>query len=85
MTKNHRISLLLAERPPPGGRAPIVLMIGAAAEFHTGHQRRAPEWMRRSGLEWVHRLASRPGYMAKRYLVDDTKFVVLVWRELRNR
>ena len=86
MPKSHQIALLLDQRPQlPGGRAPILLMIGAAVEFYTGHQRRAPEWMRRSGLEWVHRLMSRPGYMAKRYLVDDPRFLVLVWRELRHR
>jgi N-acetylglucosaminyldiphosphoundecaprenol N-acetyl-beta-D-mannosaminyltransferase len=85
MPKTHRIVPLLQQRRLPGGHAPIVLMIGAAAEFHTGHQRRAPEWMQRSGVEWVHRLVSRPGYMAKRYLIDDMKFVVLVWREWRHR
>lgn len=85
MPKHHRLGVLLSERPAPSSGAPIVLLIGAAAEFHAGLQRRAPDWMQRSGLEWVHRLMSRPGYMAKRYLVDDLKFLVLVWRELRHR
>ncbi len=84
MPKNHRLGLLLSERPVPVSRAPIVLLLGAAAEFHVGFQQRAPGWMRRSGLEWVHRLIRRPGYMAKRYLVDDMKFLQLVWREWRN-
>jgi N-acetylglucosaminyldiphosphoundecaprenol N-acetyl-beta-D-mannosaminyltransferase len=84
MPKHHRLGLLLSERPAPASRAPIVLLLGAAAEFHVGLQKRAPGWMRRSGLEWVHRLISRPGYMAKRYLVDDMKFVKLIWREWRH-
>jgi N-acetylglucosaminyldiphosphoundecaprenol N-acetyl-beta-D-mannosaminyltransferase len=84
MPKHHRLGLLLSERPLPASRAPIVLLLGAAAEFHVGMQKRAPNWMRRSGVEWIHRLISRPGYMAKRYLVDDMKFVKLIWREWRH-
>jgi N-acetylglucosaminyldiphosphoundecaprenol N-acetyl-beta-D-mannosaminyltransferase len=40
--------------------------------------------MQRIGLEWMHRLLQDPRRMSKRYLVDDTRFVKLVWRELRR-
>ena len=33
---------------------------------------RAPAWMREHGLEWLHRLASEPGRLWKRYLVTNT-------------
>jgi len=49
---------------------------GAAIGFAAGAQSRAPEWMRRSGLEWMHRLASEPRRLAKRYLVHDLPFAV---------
>lgn len=64
---------------------PVVLLIGAAPEFHLGLRRRAPRWMRRSGLEWLHRLAGDPRRMARRYFVDDRAFVPIVWREFRSR
>lgn len=57
-----------------------ILCVGAAFDFGTGRKSRAPEWMRRAGIEWVHRLLSEPGRMWKRYLVGNTLFV---WDVLR--
>lgn len=37
-----------------------VLAVGAAMNFLTGQVRRAPEWMRRAGLEWVYRIWREP-------------------------
>ena len=45
-------------------------------------KRRTPRWMRRVGLEWLHRLATEPRRLAKRYLRDAWIFPRLVWREL---
>jgi N-acetylglucosaminyldiphosphoundecaprenol N-acetyl-beta-D-mannosaminyltransferase len=49
---------------------------GSAICFAAGTARRAPLWMRRSGLEWLHRLAREPGRLARRYLVHDLPFAV---------
>jgi exopolysaccharide biosynthesis WecB/TagA/CpsF family protein len=46
------------------------LCIGAALEYCAGIPR-APGWMQRAGLEWLHRLARNPGRLAIRYLVND--------------
>jgi N-acetylglucosaminyldiphosphoundecaprenol N-acetyl-beta-D-mannosaminyltransferase len=43
---------------------------GAAVDFAAGHERRAPVWMQRSGLEWVHRAMSEPRRLLRRYLAD---------------
>lgn len=53
----------------------VMLGVGAAFDFHAGTVSRAPEWMRRSGLEWLHRLASEPRRLWKRYLVTNTMFI----------
>ncbi|MFC4279112.1 WecB/TagA/CpsF family glycosyltransferase [Achromobacter aloeverae] len=66
----------------PGG---IVLCVGAAMEFAIGLQRRAPKWMQRIGMEWLWRLASNPRRLWRRYLVDDTRFLALCWRQWRNQ
>jgi len=52
-----------------------IVCVGAAFDFGTGTKSRAPEWMRKAGLEWVHRLFSEPGRMWKRYLVGNTLFM----------
>ncbi|GAA4906530.1 hypothetical protein GCM10023223_24670 [Stackebrandtia albiflava] len=44
---------------------------GAAVDFVAGNRRRAPRWMQRGGLEWLHRLAAEPRRMFTRYMVHD--------------
>jgi N-acetylglucosaminyldiphosphoundecaprenol N-acetyl-beta-D-mannosaminyltransferase len=39
---------------------PVCMGVGGALDFVAGVARRAPRWMRESGLEWLHRLASQP-------------------------
>lgn len=53
----------------------IVIGVGAAFNFHSDRIRRAPAWMRRSGLEWLHRLASEPRRLWRRYLLLGPEFV----------
>ncbi len=61
----------------PGARG-VGLCIGASIDFLTGKQQRAPRWVQRSGLEWLHRLLSDPKRLAKRYLVKSPKIFGLV-------
>lgn len=49
---------------------------GAAVVFAAGRTARAPRWMQRSGLEWLHRLAHDPRRLASRYIRDDITFAV---------
>jgi N-acetylglucosaminyldiphosphoundecaprenol N-acetyl-beta-D-mannosaminyltransferase len=60
----------------------VMIGVGAAFDFHAGTVQRAPEWMRNNGLEWLHRLASEPGRLWKRYLVTNTLFIVGAARQL---
>jgi N-acetylglucosaminyldiphosphoundecaprenol N-acetyl-beta-D-mannosaminyltransferase len=53
----------------------VMLGVGAAFDFHAGNLVRAPVWMRNCGLEWLHRLASEPRRLWKRYLVTNTVFI----------
>jgi N-acetylglucosaminyldiphosphoundecaprenol N-acetyl-beta-D-mannosaminyltransferase len=43
--------------------------VGIAFSFVSGAVRRAPVWMQRAGLEWVHRLVQEPGRLGTRYLL----------------
>src|SRR5208282_2785654 len=59
--------------------APVLIAVGAAFDFHSGRKPQAPRWMMRAGLEWVHRFATEPGRLGRRYLRDNPIFV---WRML---
>ena len=56
------------------------LCIGASIEFVTGRKTRAPRWMQRLSLEWLHRLASEPRRMWRRYLVEGPRIALLTWQ-----
>lgn len=63
----------------------VMLGVGAAFDFHAGTLARAPRWMQRCGLEWLHRLASEPRRLWKRYLVTNSRFIAgILWQFLRG-
>jgi N-acetylglucosaminyldiphosphoundecaprenol N-acetyl-beta-D-mannosaminyltransferase len=65
------------------GRVSAVMIgVGAAFDYHAGTIKRAPVWMQHAGLEWLHRLASEPRRLWRRYLVTNTLFVVGASRQL---
>lgn len=55
----------------------VCIGIGAAFDFLGGSKARAPVWMRRAGLEWMHRLLAEPGRLWRRYLIGNVKFIRL--------
>lgn len=65
------------------GRIPgaTLMGVGAAFDFHAGDVKRAPRWMQKAGLEWLHRLCSEPRRLWRRYLVLAPRFVVRALRE----
>ena len=66
----------IASRGKAGG---VALCIGASLEFVTGAKSRAPLWMQRLSLEWLYRLASEPGRLWRRYLVQGPR-IFTIWR-----
>ena len=66
------------------------LGVGISFSFLCGRVRRAPPWMQRSGIEWIHRLWQEPGRLAKRYLLHGLPFALRLlthsaWSGLRRR
>jgi N-acetylglucosaminyldiphosphoundecaprenol N-acetyl-beta-D-mannosaminyltransferase len=55
---------------------PIAMGVGCAFDLLAGDLRRAPSWMRRTGLEWLWRLAQEPGRLWRRYLLEDGPLVI---------
>ena len=64
-------------------RPAVAIGVGAALDFVAGHARRAPAWMSRAGLEWLFRLAHEPRRLARRYLLRDPRFLLVLGRTLR--
>ena len=59
-------------------KAPVLIGVGAAFDFHAGLKKRAPGWMQRSGLEWFFRLMSEPRRLWRRYLKTNSLFLLLI-------
>lgn len=60
--------------------APVMLGVGAAFDVHAGLTSEAPEWIQRSGFEWLYRLAREPRRLWRRYLGNNPRFVASILR-----
>jgi N-acetylglucosaminyldiphosphoundecaprenol N-acetyl-beta-D-mannosaminyltransferase len=58
-------------------RAGVSIGIGGTFEFIAGSVARAPAWMQRSGLEWIHRVLQEPRRLLKRYITGLLKFTFM--------
>jgi N-acetylglucosaminyldiphosphoundecaprenol N-acetyl-beta-D-mannosaminyltransferase len=65
----------------PRLRAPLLVGVGAAFDFHAGLVPQAPAWMQRSGLEWSYRLAREPRRLWRRYARYNPRFVAQFARQ----
>lgn len=56
----------------------VMLGLGGAFLLYAGIDGRAPLWMRKLSLEWLYRLCLEPRRLWKRYLVTNSRFIMLV-------
>jgi N-acetylglucosaminyldiphosphoundecaprenol N-acetyl-beta-D-mannosaminyltransferase len=61
----------------------IGLCVGASLDFLGGKAQRAPLWIQKTRMEWLHRLLQEPQRMWRRYLVDGPK-VFMLWHRWRK-
>lgn len=76
------VAAAIAAMPEARGTA---LCIGASIDFLTGRERRAPLWMQRASLEWLHRLLRNPARLWRRYLVEGPRIFLLAARWRRGK
>jgi N-acetylglucosaminyldiphosphoundecaprenol N-acetyl-beta-D-mannosaminyltransferase len=62
---------------------PVMVGVGGSFDFVAGVTKRAPVWMRRLGLEWLHRLMHEPWRWRRQLALP--RFVVLVLRQKMGR
>jgi N-acetylglucosaminyldiphosphoundecaprenol N-acetyl-beta-D-mannosaminyltransferase len=56
---------------------PVAIGVGGAFDYLTGRVPRAPEWMRRAGMEWTYRLARQPWRARRMAVLPGFAFRVL--------
>lgn len=61
-------------------RLPVKLMVGVGAAFdiNSGRTVDAPAWIKKSGLQWLHRLLQEPRRLWRRYLYNNPRFLSLL-------
>jgi N-acetylglucosaminyldiphosphoundecaprenol N-acetyl-beta-D-mannosaminyltransferase len=59
----------------------FIMGVGGSFDVVAGKIKRAPIWMQKLGLEWLYRVIQEPKRMWKRYLVGNSKFIYLVFKE----
>jgi N-acetylglucosaminyldiphosphoundecaprenol N-acetyl-beta-D-mannosaminyltransferase len=63
--------------------------VGISFSFISGEITRAPAWMQRAALEWLHRVMQEPARLTRRYFIDDAPFAAALltkaaWSRLRR-
>lgn len=61
-------------------RAKVALCLGGTIDFMAGATKRAPVWVRKARLEWLHRALSEPRRLGRRYAEHAVLFPALVAR-----
>jgi N-acetylglucosaminyldiphosphoundecaprenol N-acetyl-beta-D-mannosaminyltransferase len=56
----------------------VVVGVGCSLDLIAGLRTRAPGWMQRSGLEWLHRTLHEPRRLLRRYAVDAALFLAVL-------
>jgi exopolysaccharide biosynthesis WecB/TagA/CpsF family protein len=59
----------------------LPMAVGALLDFVSGAVPRAPQWIRRARLEWVHRLLTEPARLWRRYVLGNPLFLARVVRQ----
>jgi exopolysaccharide biosynthesis WecB/TagA/CpsF family protein len=75
MPQQEILARHIADHPQARG---VGLCVGASIDFLTGKQCRAPVWVQKAGLEWLHRLLSDPRRLASRYLIECPRIFYLI-------
>jgi exopolysaccharide biosynthesis WecB/TagA/CpsF family protein len=54
---------------------PVVMGVGGLFDFFSGRIPRAPQWLRKIGMEWTYRLYQEPIRLFRRYIIGNPLFL----------
>jgi len=66
-------------------KAGWIVTCGGCFNYVAGNYSRAPQWMQKSGLEWLHRLATNPRKLFWRYLTTNPVAIFLLLTQTGSR
>lgn len=73
----------IRERVSAAG-VPVSIGIGGSFDVFAGEAKRAPQWMQRAGLEWLHRLIKQPSRFWRMLELPKFLFAVL-WARISKK
>ena len=76
MPRQELLAVKLKDRKSAG----LIICGGGWADFYSGIKIRAPEWVRKCSLEWLHRLVREPKRLGRRYTIDIIYYFYLITR-----
>jgi N-acetylglucosaminyldiphosphoundecaprenol N-acetyl-beta-D-mannosaminyltransferase len=82
---NPKQELWIARHRAELPQVAVAVGVGCVFDLWAGRARRAPRWMRRIGLEWLHRMLAEPRRLMSRYATDGIWLVVLAGTALVQR
>jgi len=59
----------------------VMTGVGGSVPVTIGMQKRAPKWMRNTGLEWLYRFFQEPRRLFKRYAITNSLFMWVMFKE----
>lgn len=62
---------------------PVMVGVGGSFDVISGRLQRAPEWMQRSGLEWLYRLSQEPKRLPR--LAALPRFILAAWQNRKQK
>ncbi|QDT66165.1 WecB/TagA/CpsF family glycosyltransferase [Calycomorphotria hydatis] len=62
----------------------VALCVGATIDFLAEEKARAPIWMQKLGIEFLHRVVTEPRRLFARYAHDAWVFPQILWKEYRQ-
>ncbi len=63
-------------------QVPVMIGVGGTLDFIAGSSLRAPLWMQKGGLEWLHRFIQNPRRLWRRYISDFIVFGFFLLRQM---
>lgn len=75
----------LIERFRQFGAKGAFVGVGGSFDVISGNIPRAPQWMQHINLEWLFRMIQEPKRLVRRYVVGNTRFLILLHKEMRKK
>ena len=62
--------------------ANLIMGVGGSFDIYAGKTKRAPDFMKKYGMEWIYRIYQEPKRMWKRYLITNTIYIFLIIKKI---